>query len=112
MASMQVTTRHTGRSHDAEASRAAILDAAEEHFAQAGFAGARVDAIAATARYNKSLIFQYFGDKLGLYRAVLGRLHGASERQFTDMVAPLTGRDSAFDAQTVRTLIEATVRWT
>ena len=109
---MQATAQHTGRPHDAEASRTAILDAAEEHFANAGFAGARVDAIAATAGYNKSLIFQYFGDKLGLYRAVLSRLHGQSDRQFMAMAAPLAGSDSALDAQRVRTLIEATVRWT
>jgi len=59
-----------GRVHDAEGARQTILDAAEEVFAEHGFDGARVDAIAKVSGYNKSLIFQYFGDKLALYAAV------------------------------------------
>ena len=62
-----------GRAHDAEGAREAILNAAEEVFAEHGFDGARIDAIAATAGYNKSLIFQYFDDKLGLYAEVVRR---------------------------------------
>jgi TetR/AcrR family transcriptional regulator len=62
-----------GRMHDAEGTREAILNAAEEVFAQHGFDGARVDDIADKASYNKSLIFQYFDDKLGLYAAVVRR---------------------------------------
>lgn len=70
-----------GRVHDAEGAREAILDAAEEVFAQHGFDGARIDAIAATAGYNKSLIFQYFGDKLNLYAEVIRR----ADRYGTEM---------------------------
>jgi AcrR family transcriptional regulator len=62
-----------GRTHDAEGAREAILNAAEEVFAEHGFDGARVDRIAEVAGYNKSLIFQYFDDKLGLYSAMLKR---------------------------------------
>ena len=62
-----------GRMHDAEGTREAFLNAAEEVFAEHGFDGARVDDIAETAGYNKSLIFQYFDDKLGLYAAVVRR---------------------------------------
>jgi TetR/AcrR family transcriptional regulator len=62
-----------GRMHDAEGTREAILNAAEEIFAQHGFDGARIDVIAEKAGYNKSLIFQYFDDKLGLYAAVVRR---------------------------------------
>jgi TetR/AcrR family transcriptional regulator len=72
-----------GRTHDAESARRAILDAAEEVFAEHGFDGARVDAIAAIAGYNKSLIFQYFGDKLNLYAEVLRR----ADRQGTEVQA-------------------------
>ena len=57
--------------HDAEGAREAILNAGEEVFAEHGFDGARIDAIAKSSGYNKSLIFQYFGDKLGLYAAVI-----------------------------------------
>src|SRR5437763_8117985 len=62
-----------GRAHDAEGAREAILNAAEEVFAEHGFDGARIDAIAAEAGYNKSLIFHYFDDKLGLYAEVVRR---------------------------------------
>ena len=56
-----------------EITREAILMAAESVFAQHGFDGARIDTIADISGYNKSLIFRYFGDKLGLYAAVLKR---------------------------------------
>ncbi len=62
-----------GRGHDAEGTREVLLNAAENVFAEHGFDGARVDAIAAQAGYNKSLIFQYFGDKQGLYLEVMKR---------------------------------------
>jgi TetR/AcrR family transcriptional regulator len=61
------------RVYDAERTRQTILDAAEAVFAEHGFDGATMDTIAARAGYNKSLLFQYFGDKLGLYSEVLKR---------------------------------------
>lgn len=54
-----------------EATRKTILKAAETEFAKHGFHGARVDTIAEVSSFNKTLIFRYFGDKLGLYTAVL-----------------------------------------
>ncbi len=63
----------SGRSHDAEGTRDTILDSAEKVFAEHGFDGARIDAIAQESGHNKSLIFQYFGDKLRLYAAVIRR---------------------------------------
>lgn len=59
------------RPRDADATRELLLEAATEIFAEHGFAGARVDEIAKRARVNKSLIYAYYGDKEGLYRAVL-----------------------------------------
>ena len=53
------------------ATREVLLDAANAVFAEQGFAGARVDDIAARAGVNKALIYAYYGDKRGLYRAVL-----------------------------------------
>jgi len=58
------------RVRDAERSRSALLDAAQREFAEKGFAGARVAAIAARAGVNKQLIAYYFGGKQGLYDAV------------------------------------------
>jgi len=53
------------------ASRAAILRAAAEEFAEHGIAGARTEAIARQARVNKALLYYYFKDKETLYGAVL-----------------------------------------
>jgi len=57
-----------------EDSRAAILRAATDAFAQMGEAGARTDAIARAAGVNKALIHYYFGTKEALYGAVLSRV--------------------------------------
>jgi TetR/AcrR family transcriptional regulator len=70
---MQRTLQRAGRERDADAAREAILNAAQEIFARDGFSGARVDDIARHAGYNKALIFHYFDDKLGLYRALMSR---------------------------------------
>jgi TetR/AcrR family transcriptional regulator len=51
--------------------RAAILGAAEDYFARAGLAGARIDAIAEAAGVNKALLYYYFKSKGGLYEAVI-----------------------------------------
>ena len=65
---------------DSEATRQRILEAGVAEFADHGIAGARVDRIAAAAGSNKQLIYQYFGSKEGLFRAVLAReLAKASE---------------------------------
>ncbi|HXR64855.1 MAG TPA: TetR family transcriptional regulator [Ktedonobacteraceae bacterium] len=61
------------RVYDLQRTREAILNAAEAVFAEQGFDGTAVDVIAARAGYAKSLLFQYFGDKLGLYTQVLKR---------------------------------------
>jgi TetR/AcrR family transcriptional regulator len=67
-------------------SRERILEAALQEFADKGFAGARVDAIARRARINKRMLYHYFGDKEGLFRAVLRRK--ISERQALVESAP------------------------
>ena len=53
--------------------REQILDAASAVFAEAGFAGARVDDIAARAGVNKAMLYYHVGDKTALYSAVLLR---------------------------------------
>src|SRR5438477_1359974 len=54
-----------------EESRAAILRAAAQEFAEHGIAGARTDEIARQAGVNKALLYYYFKDKETLYGAVL-----------------------------------------
>ncbi len=56
-----------------EDTRARILAAAGRLFAQKGFDGARVDGIAAAAKVNKQRLYHYFGNKDGLFTAVLER---------------------------------------
>ena len=61
----------TTRERNPERSRIRILDAAFGEFAEKGYAGARVEAIAKRAGLNKQLISHHFGGKEALYRAVL-----------------------------------------
>ena len=42
-----------------------------EVFAESGFSGARIEEIAARTETSKRMIYYYFSDKEGLYRAVL-----------------------------------------
>jgi AcrR family transcriptional regulator len=59
------------RPRDAEATKALLLHAATEEFAEHGFAGARIDRIAERAGANKRLLYVYFGDKQALFDAVV-----------------------------------------
>jgi len=52
-------------------SQEAILKAAIEEFAERGVDGARIEAVARQAKFNKSLIYRYFNDKRGLFEAAL-----------------------------------------
>ena len=56
---------------DSAATRRRLVQAAREEFTARGIAGARVDRIAAAANANKAQIYHYFGDKDGLFDAVL-----------------------------------------
>lgn len=99
-----------GRVHDAEGAREAILNAAEEVFTEHGFDGARMDAIAALAGYNKSLVFQYFGDKIGLYVAMMKRIDQDMSKLQAEMLAPLLADESMVsDARKFKTLLETII---
>jgi AcrR family transcriptional regulator len=56
---------------DKEATKAKLLEAALDEFAEFGIAGARVDRIAAKAGCNKAMIYAYFGSKEGLFDELL-----------------------------------------
>jgi TetR/AcrR family transcriptional regulator len=94
-----------GRTHDAQGAREAILNAAEEVFAEHGFDGARIDAIAKAAGYNKSLIFQYFGDKLGLYARVVRRADEEMSGLQVQMMASLREEGAAVSADKFKALL-------
>ena len=78
---------------DAERTRAAILDAATDEFARHGLGGARVDRISASAGANKRMLYYYFGDKEGLFLAVLeaayARIRGAEQQLSLLDMAPV-----------------------
>jgi AcrR family transcriptional regulator len=66
-----VTERPGARKRDAEATQAAILEAAKVHFAKSGYDGAYLRDIAADAGVDAALINRYFGGKDGLFAAAL-----------------------------------------
>ncbi|GHF26371.1 TetR family transcriptional regulator [Amycolatopsis deserti] len=68
-------TESAERLRDAERTRAEILDVATREFADQGYAGARVNEIAAKTRTTKRMLYYYFGSKEGLYIAVLERAY-------------------------------------
>jgi TetR/AcrR family transcriptional regulator len=78
-----------GRVHDADGAQAAILNAAEAVFAQHGFDGARIEAIARASSYNSGLIFHYFQDKLGLYTEIVKRADREMSALQARLMAPL-----------------------
>jgi len=102
------------RARGSEATREAILAAAATIFARDGFSGARVDEIAAVAGHNKALIFHYFDDKLGLYRALMSRTKerlftqfaAAFERFFADGAAPGRAQVEAFATECLQVIFD------
>ena len=63
------------RQRDAARTRREILEVATREFADRGYAGARVDEIAARTRTTKRMIYYYFGSKERLFVAVLERAY-------------------------------------
>lgn len=59
------------RIRDAARTQAAILAAGRSEFTEEGFEGARIDSIARRAKTNKRMLYHYFENKEGLYKAVL-----------------------------------------
>ena len=55
----------------ADRTKADILEVATAEFAEKGYSGARVDLIAAKTKTSKRMIYYHFGDKEGLFTAVL-----------------------------------------
>lgn len=76
---------------DPERTRAAILEAATGEFTANGLNGARVDEIARRSGVNKRMIYYYFGDKDGLYLAVLEATYAGIRN--AELGLELAGRD-------------------
>ncbi len=94
------TSRDTGRQKTlgvrdlaAQATRDAILRAATQVFAKHGFAGGRIEQIAAAAKSHDRMIYYYFGSKEQLFTAVLTdtyrRFNEAEQALVLDLAQPL-----------------------
>ncbi|HEX8993567.1 MAG TPA: TetR/AcrR family transcriptional regulator [Anaerolineales bacterium] len=103
--------RRRGRTHDAEGTRDAILDAGEQVFAEHGFDGARIDSIAKISGYNKSLIFQYFDDKLGLYAAVIRRADDQTRQTQDRALQELIGMKEHLTLEQLKAVLREYVGW-
>jgi AcrR family transcriptional regulator len=68
------------RARDPERTRNEILEIATREFAAHGYAGARIDDMAARMRTTKRMIYYYFGGKEQLFIAVLERAYKAIRR--------------------------------
>jgi TetR/AcrR family transcriptional regulator len=99
------------RIRDAAAARESLLDAAQTAFAESGFSGARIDDIAKSSGYNKSLIFQYFSDKAGLYQAVVKRLRENSDAASAQALGEVVGQNTTLDRTQLEGLLRASVAW-
>ena len=74
--------RPTGRRAGDSGTRDSILDAALALFAEHGYDGASVRAIAASAGVDPALVRHYFGDKAGLFTATVADRTAIPERVF------------------------------
>ena len=70
---MEESAGLTSKQRQSRATQERLLAAASEEFQRHGLSGGRVDRIAERARSNKRLIYIYFGDKGGLFDAVVAR---------------------------------------
>ena len=99
--------RAAPRRRDADATRAAILDAARLHFGRSGYDLASLRDIAAEAGCDVALIKRYFGGKEGLFtQALRASLHPERLRAWDrttfprDVAAMMAGSPHAAEAQT------------
>ncbi|MEY2243790.1 TetR/AcrR family transcriptional regulator [Streptomyces sp. BF23-18] len=91
------------RPHDADRTRREILAAARAEFAEAGYAGARMDEITARTRTSKRMIYYYFGSKEGLFTAVLEEAYREIRQQ-----EQLLDTDEQDSVEAMRRLAELT----
>jgi TetR/AcrR family transcriptional regulator len=85
--------RGPDRKRDPERTRERLLEAALLEFAEHGYAGARISAIAKRAGVNQQLVSYYFDGKEGLFKALQGRWRdtaaqaGAPDRPLAEVAA-------------------------
>jgi TetR/AcrR family transcriptional regulator len=89
------------RPRDAAATSDRILEAAIAEFAEHGYAGARIDAIAQRADANMRMLYHYFGSKNEIYLCVLEtvfeRIRLKEQKLNLKSLAPLPAMMKLFD---------------
>lgn len=98
-----VNKRKTSWKKDPQAVKENILAIATEEFAAHGLSGANINEIARKTSTSKRMIYYYFGDKEGLYCAVLEGVYG-SLRSSEDLL-DVAGLEPV---EALRRLVEAT----
>jgi AcrR family transcriptional regulator len=96
---MRVNSR---RAEHVQDTRAALLAAARDLFAERGYAGTGTEDIVARARLTRGALYHHFGDKAGLFRAVMqdvaGELaHRLIDRQLASAAGPADLAAGAWD---------------
>jgi len=71
----------------AERTRSAILAAAENLFAEQGYAAAKLEDVADKLRLTRAALFYYFRDKQSLYDAMLADAFGALAKRLEEVLA-------------------------
>ncbi|MNI15134.1 HTH-type transcriptional repressor NicS [compost metagenome] len=103
--------KRSSKIYDAARTKGIILDAAEKIFAELGYSAARIDVIAKASGYNKSLIYQYFGDKLGLYTEVVKRADQIGEQITGSFITELMRNENLVtDPAAFKSFLEAMTR--
>jgi len=89
-----------------------MLDAAELEFAAKYFDGVRLATIAQAVGVQQALIHHHFGDKVGLYRAVIDRVLSSMSDESLGILAALAqqaGRGRKLGAKEIGTIVGAFV---
>jgi AcrR family transcriptional regulator len=93
----------SGQRLPSAARRESILRAAGPLFARSGYAGTRLDDVAAAAGVTKPILYRHFGSKKGLYMALLAK-HEDDLPSFFERVAGIA--DDLPPAALVRAILE------
>jgi AcrR family transcriptional regulator len=87
--STPVSPRGARRAEYAEATRRALMRAAEQRFASDGYADVSIDEICRRARVTKGALYHHFRDKRDLFRAVCEKV----ETEWADELADVVGSE-------------------
>src|SRR4051794_12269149 len=86
------------KAEQAEATRAALLGAARELFAQRGYAAVGTEEIVRSARVTRGALYHHFKGKDDLFRAVVEVVEGELTQRIAEQALAAGSADDAVDA--------------